>query len=594
MKNLNKYLIILLTSVLFFSCKQSFLDLQPKAQLTTATTFNSYGGFQTYAWNFYNVFPAYDGSLLTSEINSDLFLYASPNSASDFIWQRITIPTTDNNYTGSYSNIRSINIMLDNIDSSPLSETEKKHWRSVGYFFRAYNYANLVNLYGDVPYITSELKDNDQESLFGPRTPRNEVAKNILSDLNYAAQNVKPAGDGANTINTNVVLAMISRFGLREGTWRKYQGLNEADIYLQASAEASKKLIAAFPTLNANYDDDFNSASLAGSPGIILYKLYTANQLTHGLSTMNRNSSGRYDLTKKAADMYLMTDGQNRFTSPLFAGDKNPYTEFRNRDKRLYYVVPPPYKVTIFGSSANWQATSNPADAEYFPLMASISSPDKKTLPSVNWNPFVLAQEPHYVDENNGQPFNVTYTGYRFYKFYNKMVNGAQSQDISDAPIFRMGEVLANYAEATYELGQFNQTIADQTINKLRDRGGVAHLNVAIIPDDPTRDPQINPVLWEIRRERSVELMGEGFRFHDLRRWKKMDYAVQIKLGRYITKGTDVSAKSIIPILNGANAGYISYEGQPPATFPEYYYLYPIPSNEIVLNPKLVQNPGWK
>jgi len=89
-------------------------------------------------------------------------------------------------------------------------------------------------------------------------------------------------------------------------------------------------------------------------------------------------------------------------------------------------------------------------------------------------------------------------------------------------------------------------------------------------------------------------LIGEGFRFDDLRRWDKMDYAVKEKLGRWITKGVDVPASNSIPIQNGATAGYIDYWGAPPGPYPDYYYLYPIPSNEIVLNPAIVQNPGWK
>ncbi|MCH5684865.1 RagB/SusD family nutrient uptake outer membrane protein [Niabella sp. W65] len=72
-----------------------------------------------------------------------------------------------------------------------------------------------------------------------------------------------------------------------------------------------------------------------------------------------------------------------------------------------------------------------------------------------------------------------------------------------------------------------------------------------------------------------------------------MDYLTRRKLGRWIKKGTDVPANSIIPIQNGSSEGYISYEPQPPATVPDYYYLYPIPTNEIGLNPKITQNPGW-
>src|SRR5690606_40497627 len=165
-----------------------------------------------------------------------------------------------------------------------------------------------------------------------------------------------------------------------------------------------------------------------------------------------------------------------------------------------------------------------------------------------------------------------------------------QARDINDAPIFRIGEVMLNYAEAKYELGQISQEIIDKTVNALRKRGGVGLLNISAIPTDPTRDASINPILWEIRRERAVELIGEGFRFDDLRRWKKMEYATAVKLGRYITKGVDVPANNAIPIQNGAAAGYIDYFGQPPVPFPEHYYLYPIPSDQTVLNPQLEQN----
>ncbi|MCS4225726.1 RagB/SusD family nutrient uptake outer membrane protein [Sphingobacterium sp. BIGb0165] len=210
----------------------------------------------------------------------------------------------------------------------------------------------------------------------------------------------------------------------------------------------------------------------------------------------------------------------------------------------------------------------------------------------MNWEGLILKEEPHYVDFTNGQPYSVSYTGYRFYKFSNK-INRIQNVDINDAPIFRLGEILVSYAEAKYELDEISQQIIDQTINKLRARGGVAPLQLTAIPQDPTRDQSVNTILWEIRRERAVELMGEGFRFDDLRRWRKMDYAVATKLGRYITKGVDVPANTPIPVENGSTKGYISYEGKAPSPFPEYYYLYPFPSSELVQNKNLKQNEGW-
>lgn len=585
-----KYALICCVLAATMGCNK--LELKPEGQLTLENTLSDYNGFLTYSWQFYNAFSGYTNDILDNDLHSDMFALANPNGQSQWIWQQITIPSSSDSYSRSYANIRTVNIMLDYIDQSTLSANDKDHWRCIGYFFRAYNHANLLNLYGDVPYVEHALNDKSEE-LGMARTARDIVAANILKDLQYAESKLKN-GDGDNTVDVNVVRAFISRFGLREGTWRKYHNLSNANTFLQASADASAKLMVTFPSLNANYDLDFNSVSLAGMPGIILYKAYVANQITHNLSTQNRNSSGRYDLTKAAADMFLMTDGQTRFTSPLFQGDKSAFTEFRNRDRRLYFCVPPPFVVNTTPPSLNFTYTANPVDTSYFGLMKSISDGTHKMLPTRNWNGFVIKQEPHYVDFPNGQPYSVTYTGYRFYKYYNQQVQDAQGQDISDCPLFRMGEVLVNHAEATYELGTFNQGVADATINKLRVRGGVAPLNASSIINDPTRDQTINALLFEIRRERAIELIGEGFRFDDLRRWKKMDYAVKEKLGRYLTKGLDVPANSIIPIQNGASAGYISYLGIPPSPFPDYYYLYPIPSNQIVLNPKIIQNTGWK
>lgn len=574
------------------SCK-NLLDLEPEGTLIESTTFTTYTNFIAYAWQFYGTFPGYSSSVPNSEVNSDHFALANANATSDWLWNRVVVPSNSNDYSIPFTQIRTINILLDNIDqASQLNEIDKNHIRSIGYFFKAYQYIDLLNKYGQAIWVENALSDGDKETLYGEAATRDELAQKILSMLTYAETHIKAAGDGKNSINTQVVRALISRFGLREGTWRKYHALQQAESYLNASFAASEKLIAANPTLHKNYDELFNSESLASNNEVLLYKQYELNQITHTLASLARNSSGRWDLTKAAVDLYLLKDGQTRYTSPQFQGDKNPYTEFRNRDTRLYFSVPPPFKVVVTHPSEKWAHTETAADREYIDVMNTLSIATRKTLPTVNWQGLVLREEPHFVDHNGGQPFNVTYTGYRFYKFSNK-IRMLQNDDINDAPIFRMGEVFLNHAEAAYELGKLDQAIVDQTINKLRARGQVAPLQIQAIPNDPTRDSQVNALLWEVRRERAVELMGEGFRFDDLRRWKKMEYASKQKIGRYISKGVDVPSNAIIPILNGANAGYIAYEATPPA-FPAHYYLYPIPSAEIVLNDKLKQNSGWQ
>lgn len=115
---------------------------------------------------------------------------------------------------------------------------------------------------------------------------------------------------------------------------------------------------------------------------------------------------------------------------------------------------------------------------------------------------------------------------------------------------------------------------------------------VAEITDsfDPARDQSVPAILWEIRRERRVELMGDGFRFRDLKRWKKGEYLNKQPLGVW-AKNSDYKNK--LKIHGGGNEGYVEFFNEPDGWL-EYYYLEPLPTQELALNPNLVQNPGGK
>lgn len=604
MKTYIKISVLLFAVFLLDGCtNKDFLDRKPKDALTAEAVFNNYGNIQSYAWQFYDVFPGYDrgqedkstnqlirGSGVyssNSDADGDLMDLSLNNGESDWWFNRITVPTSSYLYTAPYNNIRAINTMLKGLESATgLSESEINHWKSIGYFFRAYNHAYLLNKYGNIIYV-DELVTEESELLYSARTPREEVAKQILDDLLWAEENIGDFDDGPKTVNQDVINAFISRFGIMEGTWWKYHGIANGENLLKASALASEKIMEKY-SLHPNFDEVFNSVSLSGVSGIILYKEYSQDILTHTMATWARSSSGREDVTKKGADKFLMADGETRWTSPLFEGEKTPYEEFRNRDRRMLYTISVPFRVnSVQGNRFLWEFTADPADAEYFPIMEEISDDMHKTLPTVNWRKLLVKEEPNYYLASF-HPYNVTGTGYRFVKLYNK-INDISSADINDAPIFRLGEVLVNYAEAKFELGEFNQNIADKTINQLRKRGGVAPLVIGSEPEDPTRDNDVHPTLWEIRRERAVELMGEGFRFDDLRRWKKGGYLNKQKLGRW-EQNADYDNK--LPIRDGADEGYIALDPTPPQ-FPDFYYLYPIPSDEILLNPNLKQNSGW-
>ncbi len=596
----HKYMGVVFALVLGLTGCNDFLTKTPLDELTESTAFNTYDNFKTYSWKLYeyfNGFPTdggYTPANISNEYNSDNMINAQSGGESAYAYQLKSVPSTSSSWNFSY--IRNVNLMLQNIDKSSMDDAGKAHWRGVGYFFRALRYFDMMVAYGDVPWIDRVVSDTDTEILMGKRTPRNEVAMHILEDLQYAEANVKPDGDGANTITPDVVRALISRFGLYEGTWRKYHGLEDADTYLRASADASAQLIKDFPTLMENYDDVFNSEELVGQPGIILAKQYATSLVTHSITRVIRSSAWYADLTKDAVDSYLCTDGRPVKTSTVYEGDQDIYAQFRHRDRRLYYTVVPPYRVELTGplaTSFTWEYTDNPRDREYIDFMATIAPATGKRLPVSNYVGYNVHAMPHFRNFPNGQGFLVTQLGFYFWKYYNRQVDNMNLRTSTiDYPLFRMGEVLVNYAEAKYELGEFDQNVADESINKLRVRAHLPNMIVSEITDnfDPDRDPTVPAVLWEIRRERRVELMGDGFRFRDLKRWKKGEYLNKQALGAWVN---NADYNNTLKIHGGGEEGYVEFFAEPKGWL-DYYYLEPLPTQELALNPNLVQNPGWE
>lgn len=620
------------------SClNNGFMDRTPLDQQTVETVFTNNENFKTYMWRFYvnRSFMAYEYSNYNADItdsySDNTCGQLSLNSTNKYAWDKVVVPTSGGGW--NFSTIRALNLMLDNIDKSQLTEEQKEHWRSVGYFFKALDYFWLMERFGDVPYLEHYITDGDKEELYKAATPRRELAAKILELLEYARNHIGTQNDGENTINVDCINALISRFGLFEGTWQKYHGLStdsEYNKYLQASFNASSELMKKYTELIPSYDAVFNSLSLAGKPGIILYKDY---QNTSGYGHLYIRYTRAYALgnhpTADLVKSYLCTDGKPIYTSSVFMGDKSTgdapmNVEFQNRDRRLYYTVVPPYR--IYNSKGkpctgtawypNFKRTEYPEDSRFLDLMNEICAEDgsEKTLPILQWEGKMIGEVPHLADNryNLGQIYVNSLGGYYLWKYYNTSSDIASGQADTDAPIFRMGEILVNHAEAAFELGQFDQEVADATINKLRKRAHIADMKVAEITADfdPTRDNDIAPVLWEIRRERRVELVAEGFRFRDIRRWKKGEYLNKVPMGVYLNSKTDVENTfhqaqpdiNKFPLaLDKKESGRIIIYGtaaNPQMGIPnpgwlDKYYLYPLPIEDLVLNDKLKQNPGY-
>ena len=313
-----------------------------------------------------------------------------------------------------------------------------------------------------------------------------------------------------------------------------------------------------YPELNSDWGEMLTS-DLKGMKGIILYKEYVEKELTNYVLThVERTSTHNVEMPQHIIDMYLCKDGKTIHNSSEYEwsqdGDNSMNATFRNRDLRLLETVAPPYKVIPSADNTSWEYTSDPKDREFMDIMGITrytgfgggngEAGKHKVFPLMNWSAAILKGMPHFFTNNGGQGFLVARSGNYVYRYYNVWDNSKENEGTSDVPLFKIDEVMLNYAEAKFEKGGtgaegFNQTVADLTINKLRDRVGVAHMKVAEINAgfDPKRDQTVDPVLWEIRRERIVELMGEGFGFYDVRRWKKAPWFInKIQYGQWATK----------------------------------------------------------
>ncbi|MDE6263933.1 MAG: RagB/SusD family nutrient uptake outer membrane protein [Paramuribaculum sp.] len=672
------------------SCNDDYLEKYPQTSLTEQNAFQTYENFQAYMYNSYGMFT--NANILTNFSGNSYYwggqwlsdywsglMTNRENGLNPYAWQSFSPVTSSNSYSPwNFGEIRRINVMLAHLNDGKLTDAEKRHWRSVAYFFHSFWYMELVNRFGDIPYITDVLSDESEEA-YGPRTPRKEVADSIIARLEYAIANLGDTSkDGSNPLNADACRAALSRFLLREGTWAKYHKLDEPwQQYLEKCLTISQELMNKYPTLfkgngynkypGAGYDEMLTSESLHGVPGVIMYKEYNEN-LMHRFSDLIHVEAHRCDGPQHTVDMFLMKNGMpiNNPNSGFEGGEgKDLYDYYNNRDPRLIVNFCPP-------AMGNIVRTANPDNVTTFlkwrfykpgekmnngVRIVSVEDSIKfrrfidylgpnihcvngegdpswgvKRLPGHNWGGDMSHSSPNITQYSQTDNYMRCWTGYYFWKNFTMWEVGSNGNyQTSDKPIFLIEEVLLNYAEAAFELGRFDQGVADITINKLRDRIDMAHMEVAKINAsfDPDRDKgtapwtrgydaatnyEVDPVLWEIRRERMIELFGQGFAWYDIRRWHKAPYYVNRQAcgawadANDFPYGTGKYTGDFVNYNEVKANGYAATMGKTPGkgwiyTYPsplatgkgwlDTYYLSMVPTYEITMNPALTQNPGY-
>lgn len=594
-KNIFIYTIALASVFLLGSCTEEILDKQPLDQLNESAFFDTPAEFQQ-ATNFlYNGLnnPRSPGTAEMLDHGSDLHAAFSSNTYGAGI---VAVPTTDGAYwDASYATIRAANIVIEKAAEYPGEPAEIAEFVAAAKFFRASQYFELLQRYGGVPIITSVL-DFDSDELFAPRNSRYEVVAAILADLTDAIPDLPLENDIASLdkgkLSSEAAKAYKAWVLLYEVTWEKYVATstdgdgtssgagsagsaNNFSAYLNEAITLNREVIASgsFELWNYNSEPDMKNRSnfylfnlensgvsnplgldKSSNKEFILYRVYDE---VLGTINTSQNSVGRVAPSRKIMDLFLSTDGLPIADSPLFQGYESPQDEYLNRD----------YRMESYFRSIN--TNELPIDGEY-------------TLDGV-------------VDNTGG-------TAYRNHKFVSTgyLQELQQPTDGHNWPILRLATVYLNLAEALYELnGAITDSELNETINLTKERAGLPALTNAFATTNGL------DILEEIRRERTVELFAENSRYNDLKRWGIAEDELSQSILGPVVEGTDYETNAALYNALGYPAGEEAVEtgsgllravilqSSSERNFQRHNYLWPLPLNEIAINPNLLQNPEY-
>ncbi|WP_090146825.1 RagB/SusD family nutrient uptake outer membrane protein [Dyadobacter soli] len=454
-------------------------------------------------------------------------------------------PATATDYNSPYTLIRAANNIVEKAPRAAVTPAVLDRYLAEARFFRAWAYFSLVQKYGSVPLILKTLDESSPE-LRQPAAARNVIVDQIYSDLDFAITNLPTITILGNAdygrISKTAAQAFKARVALVEGTFAKFHSKGDATKHLTLAVAASKAVIDSKEhALFGNYFDLFQMAGEGRqNKENIIVKQYgvsnTERVLTHNYYRGSLET-GNVNPTKSLADSYLMKDGLPISKSPLWSIPDSSHKVFRNRDARMS---------ATFMKRGDAMMTTKPI--------------------------FDIAN----------LVFNKT--GYMFRKFANIDDWNTQNSTI-DRPLLRYAEVLLTFAEASYELNNaITDAELDMSINLLRERGQIAKLTNAFAKANGL------DMREEIRRERRVELAQEGFRYWDIIRWKTAETElVKPVLGNFYFKSEFAAATVNLTPDNVILVQAASFRKFDPAKD----YLWPLPINEIALNPELDQNPGW-
>lgn len=647
------------------SC-DDFLDREPKSKIAPETYFNDASQMRTYCDALYSdILPSHGTGNTYGIFKEDA---GTDNQADQNVHNRYTddlwkVPNKEDK-DWLFTQIYKCNFFLatilprygenldgrDNTIEGDLAEI--KHYLGEMYFLRACEYFKRYQMFGDFPIITQPLPDN-MEALAqaSKRMPRNEVARFILDDLNKAITLLGEKTMPTVRIGKDAAVLLKSRVALFEGTWLKYfkgsafvpggEGWpgatkdynagyqypggsidSEINHFLDIAMETSKTIAEAYKdklTKNNGYLQQsaneevnpyynmFAQENLSSVSEVLLWRQYVKNLADHNVNVEANQGNQQVGVTRAYVQNFLMADGTPVYTHGTYTdgdgyymGDKEIANVRQNRDSRLaIFLKEPGQKNILYEDPTGTQA---------------------KMIEPV-------------PDINNSTGFRYT-TGYALRKggsFDQK--HYLNSHGYTAAISYRATEALLNYMEASYERNGTLDAQAREYWQIIRRRAHVSDniditIAATIMNEEAPNDwgaysaGQLltDRTLYNIRRERRSEMLAEGLRYMDLRRWRSMD---QLMTTRYQVEGfhlwntpmqgwyknllADGSDKAVVsaPTLSEYLRPYqknLKQDGYNGLTWKMAHYLTPIMVNQFLLTAEngkdietspIYQNPYW-
>ncbi len=542
------YIALLAITLFGFSSCSDFLDRIPDDELSDGSFWKTPNDAKMFIADVYRqVLPGGDTGDIDGDIESDNAVHGIKWAAGD-VSKGIYDPAAMS-WSGDYKAIRACNILLSKIDNIPdYDQTDKEAVMAEARFLRGYIYFGLIQTFGGVPYVDQPVDLKEMGNI--TRTPVEAVYATVMEDFDYAIAHL-PAEWGSSDYGRatkGAANAMKARAALY---FKHYDTAVDA-----AKAVMDSGKYELFDANNTGKYAHLFWEEQEACKEAILVRQFNAPELTNyiiGWGCFPTKGWGGINPTQSLVDAFECIDGSPIDKSTTY----DPTNPFKDRDPRLEVCV-------LHDGEEMYGVTIKTA-----PLKSSSSTG---------------------VAQHN----DATATGYYDQKWLDPSIDPQSTGwDMGkDWHVIRYAEVLLTYAEAKNEITALDAS-AFEAVNQIRRRVGMPDLQNTDATK-PTYCGTQDALRQRIRNEWRVEFAMEGSkRKWDIRRWGiAKDVLNAPFLGMKYKMVDDPNAPEGD---NGKKC--ILYQGEniklTGSKYEDHNYLFPIPQEEIDLNPALTQNPGY-